>query len=70
MNIILNTTLLGKVIVLCHGLNSSKDAPILAHLFDVLVQKRYSCLKIDFRGCGDSGGSTNYADYEVWYIHV
>lgn len=51
-----------KTIILCHGLLSGKEHPLLLGIKKRLINK-YSICQFDFRGNGNSGGETAYGNY-------
>ena len=50
-------------ILLCHGMFGSKNSEINLHLLEGLKNK-WSVLRFDFEGNGESSGEWSYADYE------
>lgn len=52
-----------RVAVLCHGFRDSKAAPLLAEVAAALAAAGVASLRIDFRGCGDSGGEWAFGNY-------
>ncbi len=45
-----------KFIVCCHGLYSNKDSKKYIELAEMANRKGISCIRFDFRGCGESKG--------------
>lgn len=52
-----------RAAVLCHGFRDSKAAPLLAEVAAALAAAGVASLRIDFRGCGDSGGEWAFGNY-------
>ena len=50
-------------ILLCHGMFGNKNSELNLHLLNGLKTK-WSVLRFDFEGNGDSSGEWSYADYE------
>ena len=50
-------------ILLCHGMFGNKNSELNIHLLNGLKNK-WSVLRFDFEGNGDSSGEWSYADYE------
>ena len=46
-----------KFIVCCHGLYSNKDSKKYVELAELASKEGLSCVRFDFRGCGESEGS-------------
>jgi len=46
-----------KFIVCCHGLYSNKDSKKYVELAELANKEGLSCVRFDFRGCGESEGS-------------
>jgi len=49
-------------IILCHGLLSGKEHPLIGGIANQL-QQYFSVCQLDFRGNGNSGGDTAYGNY-------
>ncbi|GAB0497302.1 hypothetical protein MMPV_008634 [Pyropia vietnamensis] len=52
-----------RAAVLCHGFRDSKAAPLLAEVAAGLAAVGVASLRIDFRGCGESGGEWAFGNY-------
>lgn len=44
------------LVVVCHGLFSSKDGSKYRHLGQAFAARGFACIRFDFRGCGESEG--------------
>lgn len=51
-------------ILLCHGMFDTKDSRLNLHLLNGL-KKKWSVLRFDFEGNGESSGEWGYAEYEM-----
>ena len=49
-----------KFIICCHGLFSSKDSRKYMEIAEIANEKGISCMRFDFRGCGESDGKFSY----------
>jgi len=47
-------------IVCCHGLFSSKDSKKYLEIAEAANERNISCVRFDFRGCGESKGKFSY----------
>ena len=45
-----------KFILCCHGLYSNKDSKKYIELAEIALKNGISCIRFDFRGCGESNG--------------
>ncbi|KAI3979428.1 hypothetical protein MKX01_001620 [Papaver californicum] len=52
-----------KVVILCHGFQSSKDSRINRNLAEVLTKQGISIFRFDFSGNGESEGTFQYGNY-------
>lgn len=52
-----------RAAVLCHGFRDSKAAPLLAEVAAHLAAVGVASLRLDFRGCGESGGEWAFGNY-------
>lgn len=52
-----------RAAVLCHGFRDSKAAPLLAEVAARLAAEGVASLRLDFRGCGESGGEWAFGNY-------
>ncbi|KAL5715039.1 hypothetical protein ACHQM5_016926 [Ranunculus cassubicifolius] len=52
-----------ELVILCHGLGSSKEDPVMANLADAITQKGISVFRFDFAGNGESEGSFQFGNY-------
>lgn len=48
-----------KFIVCCHGLYSNKESKKYLEMVTLANREGYSCIRFDFRGCGESKGKFN-----------
>ena len=49
-----------RFIVCCHGLYSNKDSKKYLQMAEIANSVDISCIRFDFRGCGESGGDFSY----------
>eukprot|EP00250_Pteridium_aquilinum_P018150 c23969_g3_i1 orf=154-930(+) len=60
---ILHDTGSEDLVILCHGLNSSKDVGLLVNLANSLSQAGLSVFRFDFSGNGESEGEFQFGNY-------
>ncbi|KAI3862080.1 hypothetical protein MKW92_018652 [Papaver armeniacum] len=60
---ILHETGSTKIVILCHGFQSSKDSRINKNLAEVLTKQGISAFRFDFSGNGESEGTFQYGNY-------
>lgn len=60
---ILHDTGSEELIILCHGLNSSKDVDLLVNLANSLAKSGLSVFRFDFSGNGESEGEFQFGNY-------
>lgn len=60
---ILHDTGSQELVIICHGLNSSKDCDFLANLASSLAQTGLSVFRFDFSGNGESEGEFQFGNY-------
>ncbi|RZC52960.1 hypothetical protein C5167_021388 [Papaver somniferum] len=60
---ILHETGSTKIVILCHGFQSSKDSRINRNLAEVLTKQGISAFRFDFSGNGESEGTFQYGNY-------
>ena len=52
-----------ETVILCHGLNCTRDSSFLPALSEFLAVERYNSLRFDFAGSGESEGEWSYSNY-------
>eukprot|EP00262_Sarcandra_glabra_P015015 TRINITY_DN4544_c0_g1_i3.p1 TRINITY_DN4544_c0_g1~~TRINITY_DN4544_c0_g1_i3.p1 ORF type:complete len:319 (+),score=53.09 TRINITY_DN4544_c0_g1_i3:97-957(+) len=60
---ILHETGSRELVLLCHGLGSSKDETIMLNLASALTREGISAFRFDFAGNGESEGSFQFGNY-------
>ncbi|KAI4335290.1 hypothetical protein L6164_013951 [Bauhinia variegata] len=61
-----------EIVILCHGLKSSKEDKVMVNVATALENAGISSFRFDFTGNGESEGSSQFADYwrEVEDLHA
>ncbi|XP_039127858.1 arylesterase-like [Dioscorea cayenensis subsp. rotundata] len=60
---VLHRTSSEKLVILCHGFQSSKEDKSLLTLADALTKEGFSAFRFDFAGNGESDGVFQYGNY-------